>query len=68
MIPNGQTAAPAARLRAAGDAAKTPESGRNGRPKGRFFSSRPVTWRILVIRSPIAFITLYLFGFTLPKQ
>ena len=27
-----------------GDATKTPEAGRNRRPKGHFFSSRPVTW------------------------
>jgi len=27
-----------------GDATKNPETGRNGRQKGRFFSSRPVTW------------------------
>ena len=26
------------------------------------------TWRFLAIRSPIAFITLYLFGFTFPKR
>jgi len=31
-----------------GNATKTPETGRNGRQKGRFFSPRPVTWCILV--------------------
>ena len=51
-----------------GDATKTPEAGRNRRPKGHFFSSRPVTWCILVIRSLIAFICLHICGFTFPKN
>ena len=51
-----------------GDAGKTPEAGRNGRQKGRFFSSRPVTWCILVISRQIAFIHLHIFGFTSPKN
>jgi len=44
-----------------GDAGKTPEAGRNGRQKGRFFSSRPVTCCILVISRQIAFIHLLIF-------
>ena len=51
-----------------GDATKTLGTGRNGRQKGRFFSSRPVTWCILVISPQIPFVYLHIYGFASPKN
>ena len=68
LLPLTPTFNPNTTKKQLGDVAKTPETGRNGRQKGRFFSSRPVTWCILVIRSQIAFIYLHICGFTSPKN